>query len=540
LKSDPKVENFNNLNILKKGTILQSTYILGLVLYTSVNCFSKETRQSSFVHKSSKVDRKIRSFTIFMLFTNVLVSVLSGLLYRRIRTFEGSQQKVSSLVGFVSHFSLYLSVMPLSLTIYRRLFYSIAALVLHLRYRNVQEKNIYKDSIQKNTMRQYEPEVINQFSNPKFMSLKNKNNFRVFNPNVIADMGDVDDVFFDKTGTLATTNFEVRVVATTENIYKTTKIDDVFRTPGSTKRPLIQDFRYGKAAAIFEGIKNPEKKTIKDELVLKEQVNVEKTQNDPVDIPVIFPDSKLAHQSNSATAQKEVSTNVHKETLQDEHHNNKMPLLPIGSPYDTPNDKPKKNPMSPRHGANIHAPNNFGNEFLDLKDLALMAPPASYIPSQPPIIDDPLAKGNQFMSSPFMAARMNPAHTADKLPKKEIHSRSKLLEDSKNNPEIKELVFASMVCYHAYTDKILKTDNAVEGQAIDKFANEFELECNYIEKGNLPSVGNCFIYHRGVHHRSYEIIFVLDEDSKLMFYFRKRKKVCTYEESSFARIRAFC
>ena len=146
MKSDPMVEMITNRKIIKKGCILQSKYIFGLVLYTSKLCFPVNTLKMIFVTKNSKIDTKIRELCLIMIVVDIILSILGSLNYLRVRTLEGNALgEVSSYVGFISHLSIYLSVMPLTLNILMELFHLISSVILEKFYRNLTKKPIYKE-----------------------------------------------------------------------------------------------------------------------------------------------------------------------------------------------------------------------------------------------------------------------------------------------------------------------------------------------------------------------------------------------------------
>ena len=220
MKSDPRVELFNNKKIIKKGCILQSKYIIGVVLYTSKLCFPAMTRKTTLVTKYSRVDIKIRELSIVMIVADIIISIFGSLLYRRIKSLQFNSTAFT-YTRFVSQLSLYLSVMPLTLNILMELFHAISALILQRYYRGLTDKRIYETLVPKRSFRGTVGLGVSTFMKGDENSFHERNSFEVLNPNVLADLGDVDDAFFDKTGTLTTTSYDVKTIATRSKIYKT-------------------------------------------------------------------------------------------------------------------------------------------------------------------------------------------------------------------------------------------------------------------------------------------------------------------------------
>lgn len=203
LKSDPKIDPFDTKNIVKMGSILNTGFIYGMVLYNGNDCLERLSTKQNYFKKMSRFQNSINLFTILLVVICTIAGVLGSLLYRRVRTLEGSSQyHVRTNVGFISHMSNFYSTLPLVINIITNVFNLISLNILQNAFRNKDQKSESKFS--------------------DLFSVENENvkeSFRIFDPSVIVDLGEIDDAFFDKTGTLVSTNFDVRSIAADGRIY---------------------------------------------------------------------------------------------------------------------------------------------------------------------------------------------------------------------------------------------------------------------------------------------------------------------------------
>ena len=224
LKADPRVEQFGDSNIVKKGAIMKSTHIYGLVLYNGPKCLDSNTRQAVLLTKSSGIEKKVMAFTMIIIVINVVCSILLNFLYKRMELF-GQQPLVKVLdnkVHIISYLSLLFSCLPLSVNILLNLFHMVAAILLQSRYRNFTTMEDYlKASDIAGSADHLNKSVTVAFDKSKSEKPDSVNSFKVLNPNVIPDLGDIDDVFFDKTGTLSSTQFFVNTIALKRRLYQT-------------------------------------------------------------------------------------------------------------------------------------------------------------------------------------------------------------------------------------------------------------------------------------------------------------------------------
>lgn len=229
LKSDPKTEAFDNSKILKKGAHLKSDYIVGLVIFNGESCFPMDLNTFFEPPKVTALEKKLRFLTLLLIALNLVLAVFLTLVHRRLRTFE-NRDGLRDKVGVLSHISLLLSVLPMGLSIFRSLFSVFASMKLQKIYGGFSIDPLYEKTLESG-----------QFSSNFYDSLmfqsthkakpKEKRgvlssglaDFAVFNPDIITNMGDVDDIFFDKTNTLATGNHTIQSISTRKKLYFTNK-----------------------------------------------------------------------------------------------------------------------------------------------------------------------------------------------------------------------------------------------------------------------------------------------------------------------------
>lgn len=226
IKSDPKIETFDSSNIIKKGSQLKTRYIYGLVLYNGRPAASKLAPKFR-LGKTNGVETVARNFTLLLIVVNIICSIFCSLLYVRIRTFEGA--RVRSMVGFMTHMSLLSSVLPLSINIFFNAFYIISAVVLRRSYREYTKKEEYQKLMPKRTALEnaVSAETIRSFTmlepSKKNAHLEYHNSLKILNPKVLPDLGDIDEAFFDKTGTLSTYTYDVKTISAHDKMWTSNK-----------------------------------------------------------------------------------------------------------------------------------------------------------------------------------------------------------------------------------------------------------------------------------------------------------------------------
>lgn len=225
LKADPRVENFDNTMVIFKGSILKSEFLIGLVLYNGKNCLGNTTRSNLLLFKTSSIQRKVTMFTIVTIVINLIACVLLTLAHERLREYtDRAQDPDLDYAGFLGFISLFFSVMPLSINIFLNCFFFISASVLQNHYRDYSAKDDYKkftklSSIVSNPELSRQTTVF-QDKNMPDAGKQRKDTFRVLNPEVVSDLGEIDDAFFDKTGTLTLNKYEVKTITTRTRSYE--------------------------------------------------------------------------------------------------------------------------------------------------------------------------------------------------------------------------------------------------------------------------------------------------------------------------------
>ena len=136
LRSDPKVERFDDAKIIKRGTILRSKYIIGLVLFISRPTFEKNSL--GFSHKKCKVEETIRSYIVILIVIGLVLGILQSLFHMRIHFSE--QQKYFSAGGIASHFSNNFSLFPFSLLLIMNSGFALYSVILEIKYNKLAKK----------------------------------------------------------------------------------------------------------------------------------------------------------------------------------------------------------------------------------------------------------------------------------------------------------------------------------------------------------------------------------------------------------------
>ncbi len=86
IKDDPKLENFDENKIIKRGTLLKSKWVIGLVLYNGK--LGRRTTIWEYMDlkpRLNKIERQIRNFTLISSVLCLVATILCNLLYIRLR-----------------------------------------------------------------------------------------------------------------------------------------------------------------------------------------------------------------------------------------------------------------------------------------------------------------------------------------------------------------------------------------------------------------------------------------------------------------------
>lgn len=215
LKSDPRIETFSENMVLRKGSILKTDFIWGLVLYNGNRCLDTNGNPSFANVKVNSIKEKIRSFSLIALAINILFSCFSYLFFLRQKDLLLDQEPQTTFFTFVT---LFLSVMPVTFSTTMNIVSVVAALVLQKKYSYFKNTEQFREAHKRSAVYQTNPKDLSLLSN--LWNLRSRPiSFKVLNPEVIPDLGEIDDAFFDKTDTLTTTEYEVQTIANASSMY---------------------------------------------------------------------------------------------------------------------------------------------------------------------------------------------------------------------------------------------------------------------------------------------------------------------------------
>lgn len=225
LKADPRVENFTDAMVIRKGAIIKSSFFIGLVLYNGRQCLGNDDNKRVLSSKLSAIQNKIYTFSLTMIAFNFILCILLTLAYSRLRIYTDATLKTDiSKTGFLTFVSLFFSVMPLTINILIRVFHLISAYKLQKKFRGYSEGLEFRQMTKRllsSSLTVSESTPTKKTAGPTIDDLI-KDSFNVLNPNVVDDLGDVDDAFFDKTGTLTAIRdkYEVTTITTRSKMYQ--------------------------------------------------------------------------------------------------------------------------------------------------------------------------------------------------------------------------------------------------------------------------------------------------------------------------------
>jgi magnesium-transporting ATPase (P-type) len=232
LKSDPKVEEFSNLNLIRKGSVIRSKFVHGIVLLCGQYCNYFELPNFHLKSKRTQLGQKVGAFTMFALIFNIIWSVLSTM-FLLVKKFQNKlmdklDPKVQDGFRFFGYLTIYSPLLPIMIDILIQLMSAMISYRLEKKYAKlgVYEEDV--DSKEKKTRISKRKTAEIEGINPHV----DRSKLQILNPNVLSNLGNVNSVFFDKTGTLALTNYKVMSLATRKKIYHS-KTDN-FQVGGMT------------------------------------------------------------------------------------------------------------------------------------------------------------------------------------------------------------------------------------------------------------------------------------------------------------------
>jgi magnesium-transporting ATPase (P-type) len=175
--------------------------------------------------KTNAIEEMINSFNYLLLIVSVLLSFFTSMLSRRLPQPAYLVNRVH--IEFFTNLSTYLLMLPLSINLVMNTFYLLSSFALRNRYRGFsQTEEYFKLSTHKKVneilkKRRKGPEPSKGTDHEEF-----SNSFKVLNPSVIPDLGCIDDVFFDKTGTLISSVYQIRSISMGSKIYSSKNLED--------------------------------------------------------------------------------------------------------------------------------------------------------------------------------------------------------------------------------------------------------------------------------------------------------------------------
>jgi hypothetical protein len=221
LSTDPRGESFTNTNIICQGSILCSEFVLGLVLFNGRKCIPAEkwsTQQLFSQSKLSSVHTKQQAYASLVAIISLVGCVFSKLAAIRFaETIQPPALLDIQSFSLLTYVCLYFSCLTLSINTTLNLAYWITSVKLQRKYRGIPDSTELAPSSQpqKAPLTTKKRMVLK----PKEVSPRSEPNFQVFDPTVLPQLGDIDDIVFDKSGTLVTNRYELASIATKTQLY---------------------------------------------------------------------------------------------------------------------------------------------------------------------------------------------------------------------------------------------------------------------------------------------------------------------------------
>lgn len=240
LKSDPKVENLCDKNLIRKGSTVHTSHITGIVLYSGKTSLYYRHSAHNMRTKETPTLRFIFWCSVTVIIANIILS-LAGTMVLMIQSNENNFLKTldhNILNGsrFFSYVVLCSPILPLFILTMNNLSNLIMAIKLEWKYKSytLESSNLFSTLSKKIplfpmlSLRNGDSHLALNSQSADGQSnvgggehdlLETSKPLTVMNPSVISTLGDVDSVYFDKTGTLAFTNYDVQSISTNNKLY---------------------------------------------------------------------------------------------------------------------------------------------------------------------------------------------------------------------------------------------------------------------------------------------------------------------------------
>ncbi|CAD8127655.1 unnamed protein product [Paramecium sonneborni] len=205
LKKDPKGENFNRQNIIKREEQLKTCqYLIGLVLFVGQKCLCYDNLK--MVEKKSFFVQKSRMFFALTLIISIILTFISWLIASFQVCRNEYQEAMFDSITLIFYMIQYLKTTPIY-------FYNCIDLIemgyAHFKYRKSKLNRQFDTKIR----------VANNGSNNQNIQQQSII-YQQLNSVSIGDLVMTEYVCFDKTGTLTTGEFRVRSIIIEDMMYK--------------------------------------------------------------------------------------------------------------------------------------------------------------------------------------------------------------------------------------------------------------------------------------------------------------------------------
>lgn len=209
LKTDPRIEEFDDTNIIRRGSLLKSNHVYGLVLYNCGNSPKGSSAAGFKKRKRSSIEKKIENYSLTLALLSLVVTLMISLIQQKSnRKADKRVRLLDSKVDFLNDLILLMSCFPWTCSIMMRLFQLATTRLVHAKYRGFSASKLYR-------------KLMSAAKVKLQAKADGEHSFKVINPDIIPDLGDIDHAFFDKTNTLTTDSFHLKSILVDRKLYLT-------------------------------------------------------------------------------------------------------------------------------------------------------------------------------------------------------------------------------------------------------------------------------------------------------------------------------
>ena len=255
LRSDPKTEDITSANLVRKGSVLLSAQVIGLVLFCGNSSLYYRNQFAYLRKKESPISRRVHWYSLSSVVINLIFSLISTMLLMikasDVTIVKTLDPHVTDGLKLFSFIVLYSPVLPLFMGAVLNLMNAYQSAMIEKKYNQYLYSSNKLNLLVRATTDLDEAAMKRGDQTAQFPLAKN--GLTVNNPSVLPSLGCVDEIFFDKTGTLTYNNVDLQSFATRKKIYRSSIENFKLEGMGRSDKETLRGEDYNDSDRSFEG-----------------------------------------------------------------------------------------------------------------------------------------------------------------------------------------------------------------------------------------------------------------------------------------------